>query len=114
MPKIQVGASKAKSATKATTTKPAKQVKEVKEKREPSAYNIFIKTEMATWRQANPGKKVTEAMKELGAMWRDHPSNPNRGKAPKSKSKPGSAKEKENALPGVLPDSDDTVPSSDD
>ncbi|KAL4257097.1 HMG box domain-containing protein [Pleurotus pulmonarius] len=111
MPKIQAGASKAKSATKATTTKPAKQ--EVKEKREPSAYNVFIKTEMATWRQANPGKKVTEAMKELGAMWRDHPSNPNRGKAPKSKSKTTSAKGKEN-LPSVLPDSDDTVPSSDD
>lgn len=49
-------------------------------------------------------------------MWRDHPSNPNRGKAPKSKSKskPSAAKEKENVLPVVLPDSDDTVPSSDD
>ncbi|KAJ8496998.1 hypothetical protein ONZ45_g12229 [Pleurotus djamor] len=81
----------------------------LKEKREPSAYNVFIKENMTKWLKENPGKKAGEAMKELGAQWKDHPKNPNRGKATKPRAKKATAG-KENGIPN----SDDTILSHDD
>ncbi|KAJ8495217.1 hypothetical protein ONZ45_g12947 [Pleurotus djamor] len=110
MPKC-AGAPKTKSASSAKTksSTSAKVAKPVKEKREPSAYNVFIKENMTKWLKENPGRKAGEAMKELGAQWKDHPKNPNRGKATKPRAKKATAG-KENGIPN----SDDTILSHDD
>lgn len=72
-----------------------------KPKRAPSAYNLFVQAKMKEWKENNPGVPHKEAMGEvyahastfilpsrspqIGALWRDAPENPNRGKEPKPK-----------------------------
>lgn len=72
-----------------------------KPKRAPSAYNLFVQTKMKEWKENNPGVPIKDAMSEvyahtstfqsvsrsrqIGAMWRDAPENPNRGKEPKAR-----------------------------
>ena len=43
-----------------------------KTKREPSKYNIFMKTNIAKIKAENPGKTVQETMKILGDRWQAH------------------------------------------
>ncbi|KAF8119984.1 hypothetical protein EV363DRAFT_1356316, partial [Boletus edulis] len=40
---------------------------------------------MKDWKENNPGVPIKDAMAEIGALWRDAPENPNRGKEPKSR-----------------------------
>lgn len=72
-----------------------------KPKRAPSAYNLFVQAKMKEWKENNTGAPIKEAMvevgahtstflfvsrsRQIGAMWRDAPENPNRGKEPKSR-----------------------------
>ncbi|KAG8213491.1 hypothetical protein J3R82DRAFT_12030 [Butyriboletus roseoflavus] len=74
-----------KTATKRANAKTVKQDKENKPKRAPSAYNLFVQAKMKEWKENNPGVPIKEAMVEIGALWRDAPENPNRGKEPKSR-----------------------------
>ncbi|KAH0832846.1 hypothetical protein J3R83DRAFT_11773 [Lanmaoa asiatica] len=74
-----------KTATKRANAKPSKQDKEDKPKRAPSVYNLFVQVKMKEWKENNPGVPIKEAMSEIGALWRDAPENPNRGKEPRSK-----------------------------
>jgi len=73
-----------KAATRRAVEKPtkaAKADKADKPKRPPSAYNLFVQAQMKPWLEANKDKSVKEAMVEIGALWREAPENPNRGKA---------------------------------
>ncbi|KZP20680.1 hypothetical protein FIBSPDRAFT_954374 [Athelia psychrophila] len=75
-----------KSATKDANarTKAPKAEKEKKEKRAPSAWNIYMGEHLKTIKEAT-GKTGPEAMKEVAALWKDAPENPNRGKEPKAR-----------------------------
>ncbi|KAF8548352.1 hypothetical protein OG21DRAFT_1471317 [Imleria badia] len=74
------------TATKAATKRAnAKTSKQDKPKRAPSAYNLFVQAKMKEWKENNPGAPNKDAMVEIGALWRDAPENPNRGKEPKSR-----------------------------
>ncbi|KAH7091859.1 hypothetical protein BKA62DRAFT_776202 [Auriculariales sp. MPI-PUGE-AT-0066] len=54
--------------------------------------------QMPIWKEKNPNKKHTEAMKEIATLWKDHPSNPNRGKtAAEKKAAPKKAAPKKKA-----------------
>ncbi|EGN98628.1 hypothetical protein SERLA73DRAFT_181183 [Serpula lacrymans var. lacrymans S7.3] len=85
----------AKTATETTTktatkranakTSRAKADKSDKPKRAPTAYNLFVQSHMKPWLEAHQGKTVKDAMVEIGALWREAPENPNRGKDPKAK-----------------------------
>ncbi|KAI0298059.1 hypothetical protein B0F90DRAFT_1633135 [Multifurca ochricompacta] len=60
---------------------------EGKTKRPPSAYNLFVKEHMKTYLADNPGKTNKDAMKHIGALWKDAPENPKRGQEAKVKEK---------------------------
>ncbi|KAK0223572.1 hypothetical protein IW262DRAFT_1367907 [Armillaria fumosa] len=114
-----------KAASKASKTKT---VKEAKTPREPSKYQQFMSVQLKLWKEQNPGRAPTDAMKEVrsssclyltirayiqvAVIWRDSPENPNRGKAPRPKqkkaAKPGSSSE-----PSSPPRSSESAPSSD-
>ncbi|KAF9236301.1 hypothetical protein BU15DRAFT_32386, partial [Melanogaster broomeanus] len=74
-----------KAATKRSNAKVTKADKEDKPKRAPTAYNLFVQSKMKDWKANNPGAPIKEAMVEIGALWRDAPENPNRGKEPKTR-----------------------------
>ncbi|KIJ13174.1 hypothetical protein PAXINDRAFT_100855 [Paxillus involutus ATCC 200175] len=82
-----------KAATKRANAKSTKADKEDKPKRAPTAYNLFVQAQMKEWKANNPGAPIKEAMVEIGALWRDAPENPNRGKEPKAR-KPKAAAQK--------------------
>ncbi|KAI0268474.1 hypothetical protein BGY98DRAFT_924885 [Russula aff. rugulosa BPL654] len=87
---------------------------DVKAKRKPSAYNLFVKEHMKVYLAEHPGKTNKDAMKHIGALWKDAPENPKRGqeakekdtKAPK-RSKKATTKVPESEGPQVEPGSDD-------
>ncbi|KAH9173771.1 hypothetical protein EDB89DRAFT_1957635 [Lactarius sanguifluus] len=58
---------------------------EGKPKRPPSAYNLFVKDHMKSYLAENPGKTNKDAMKHIGALWKDAPENPRRGQDAKEK-----------------------------
>ncbi|KIP05429.1 hypothetical protein PHLGIDRAFT_36458 [Phlebiopsis gigantea 11061_1 CR5-6] len=72
---------KTRKATKAATAKPTKA------KRAPSAYNLWMKDNLKLYKEKNPGTAQKDAMKAVGAMWRDAPENPRRGEEPKTRTK---------------------------
>ncbi|KAK0485024.1 hypothetical protein IW261DRAFT_1460004 [Armillaria novae-zelandiae] len=100
-----------KTTSKASKTKT---FKEVKTPREPSKYQQFMSVQLKLWKEQNPDRAPTDAMKEVAVIWRDSPENPNRGKAPrprkKKAAKPGSSSEPSSSSPPRLSES---VPSSD-
>ncbi|KAJ7231159.1 hypothetical protein B0H12DRAFT_217902 [Mycena haematopus] len=86
---------KTKTATKAATTKTkAKKTDDngEKKKREPSAYNIFVRTNLPKWNEAHPDRKK-EGMGEVAKLWANAEENPNRGKPVTKKGAPKAAKE---------------------
>ncbi|KAH8983964.1 hypothetical protein EDB86DRAFT_166798 [Lactarius hatsudake] len=103
-----------KTATRRANAKPKDA--EGKPKRPPSAYNLFVKEHMKTYLAENPGKTNKDAMKHIGALWKDAPENPRRGqdakeKAPKKapkRSKKAAEEDSEGAEgPQVEPGSDE-------
>ncbi|KAN0126283.1 hypothetical protein V8E53_015206 [Lactarius tabidus] len=74
----------AKTATRRANTKSTKDV-EGKIKRAPTAYNLFVKEHMKNYLAENPGKTNKDAMKHIGALWKDAPENPRRGQAVKER-----------------------------
>ncbi|KAK0500092.1 hypothetical protein EDD18DRAFT_1459884 [Armillaria luteobubalina] len=101
-----------KAASKASKTKT---VKEAKTLREPSKYQRFMSVQLKLWKEQNPDRAPTDAMKEVAAIWRDSPENPNRGKAPrlrkKKAAKPGSSSEPSSS--SSPPCSSESAPTSD-
>ncbi|ESK89529.1 axial regulator yabby 4-like [Moniliophthora roreri MCA 2997] len=84
MPKVS------KSSTSDTTgvpkaSKAKGEGKTEKQKRDPSAWTLFLKDQLKPWKDANKNKSHKEAMTVMAEMWKDHPSNPNRGKPTKPK-----------------------------
>ncbi|KAI0289771.1 hypothetical protein BC826DRAFT_914111, partial [Russula brevipes] len=85
-----------------------------KPKRAPSAYNLFVKEHMKAYLTDNPGKTNKDAMKHIGALWKDAPENPKRGhetkektpKAPMRAKKKAVAEVSEGAEGPLEPDSD--------
>ncbi|KAI0313856.1 hypothetical protein OF83DRAFT_494853 [Amylostereum chailletii] len=86
--------------------------------RAPSAYNVYMSEHLKPYRDTHEGVSVKDAMKEVAAMWRDAPENPNRGKtaaerkaeakpkAPKRSTKKAAASSDEEG-PQVEPGSDE-------
>ncbi|KAI9511941.1 hypothetical protein F5148DRAFT_184535 [Russula earlei] len=84
----------ARTATE-TTTKTATRRANAKSKdgwhfisvvyRAPSAYNLFVKEHMKTYLAEHPGKTNKDAMKHIGALWKDAPENPKCGQETKEK-----------------------------
>ncbi|KAJ7835731.1 hypothetical protein B0H14DRAFT_2795378 [Mycena olivaceomarginata] len=73
-------ATKTKTATKTANTKTKKPDADVeKPKREPTAYNIFIATNLPKWNAANPDRKK-DGMAAMGKLWAEADENPNKGK----------------------------------
>eukprot|EP00602_Paraphysomonas_sp_CaronLab_P009653 CAMPEP_0185023104 /NCGR_PEP_ID=MMETSP1103-20130426/5795_1 /TAXON_ID=36769 /ORGANISM="Paraphysomonas bandaiensis, Strain Caron Lab Isolate" /LENGTH=69 /DNA_ID=CAMNT_0027555527 /DNA_START=73 /DNA_END=282 /DNA_ORIENTATION=+ len=54
----------------------AKATSEPKSKRAPSAYNIFMKAEIAKVKKANPGFDHKEAFKAAAGHWKTAKENP--------------------------------------
>ncbi|KAH9957144.1 hypothetical protein BC827DRAFT_1083239, partial [Russula dissimulans] len=73
--------------TKAATRRATAKSKDAdgKAKRPPSAYNLFVKEHMKTYLAEHPGKTNKDAMKYIGALWKDAPENPKRGQESKEK-----------------------------
>ncbi|KAK0194128.1 hypothetical protein F5146DRAFT_1134898 [Armillaria mellea] len=108
-------ATKDSSVKVASKPSKTKTVKEVKTPREPSKYQQFMSVQLKLWKEQNPDRSATDAMKEVAVIWRDSPENPNRGKAPRPKkkkaAKPGSSSEpSSSSSPSRSPES---APSSD-
>ncbi|KAI0044025.1 hypothetical protein FA95DRAFT_1497776, partial [Auriscalpium vulgare] len=86
-----------------------------KGKRAPSAYNLFVKANMSKYLADNKGKTNKDAMVHIGAIWKDAPENPNRGKepaakkakAPKRSAKKADTDDEGNEGPQVEPNSDE-------
>ena len=55
--------------------KPAKATGEAKAKRAPSAYNVFMKSEIAKVKKANPTFDHKEAFKTAAGNWKNSPAN---------------------------------------
>ncbi|KAH9986063.1 hypothetical protein BJV77DRAFT_915815, partial [Russula vinacea] len=72
-----------KTATRRANAKPKDT--DVKAKRKPSAYNLFVKEHMKAYLAEHPGKTNKDAMKHIGALWKDAPENPKRGQETKEK-----------------------------
>ena len=62
-------------AKAAKEAKPAKATGEAKAKRAPSAYNVFMKTEIAKVKKANPGFDHKEAFKAAAGNWKGSAAN---------------------------------------
>ncbi|KAI0067217.1 hypothetical protein BV25DRAFT_1819526 [Artomyces pyxidatus] len=79
-----------------------------KTKRAPSAYNNFVKAHMSKYLAENQGKTNRDAMTYIGALWKDAPENPNRGKEPVARKPKVPKRSKKDAEgPQVEPSSDD-------
>ncbi|KAH9970639.1 hypothetical protein BGW80DRAFT_1176038, partial [Lactifluus volemus] len=61
-----------------------------KAKRTPSPYNLFVKEHMKSYLADHPDQTNKDAMKHIGALWKDAPENPKRGqeKVPKAAKRP--------------------------
>ncbi|KAG6370751.1 hypothetical protein JVT61DRAFT_10953 [Boletus reticuloceps] len=105
-------ATSTKTATKRANAKTSKQDKEGKPKRAPSAYNLFVQAKMKDWKENNPGVPIKDAMAEIGALWRDAPENPNRGKEPKSRKPKANANKPVKAAKEPPPKSSDAEASA--
>ncbi|KAF8521921.1 hypothetical protein BU17DRAFT_87480 [Hysterangium stoloniferum] len=92
MPKASTEKS-TKASTKAANAKTAKPLKEEKAKRPPSAYNVFMKDRLTTYKADHPELNHKEAFTAVAALWKDAPENPNRGKEAGSKKKTAEGKE---------------------
>ncbi len=74
-------ASPAKKAAKpAKAAKAAKSPKADKVKREPSAYNLFMRSELAKVKKAQPTLNHKEAFTAAAGNWKNSSANPNKGK----------------------------------
>ncbi|KAN0113623.1 hypothetical protein V8E52_007549 [Russula decolorans] len=101
-----------KTATRRANAKPKA---DVKTKRKPSAYNLFVKEHMRVYLAEHPGKTNKDAMKHIGALWKDAPENPKRGqevkekdaKAPKRSKKTTTKVPESDEGPQVEPGSDE-------
>ncbi|EIW84438.1 hypothetical protein CONPUDRAFT_163573 [Coniophora puteana RWD-64-598 SS2] len=89
-----------KTATKAANQRTKKADKADKPKRPPSAYNLYVRAHMKPWLEQHQGSTNKDAMVAIGAMWRDAPENPNRGKAPAARKPKKSANAQGNKLGG--------------
>ncbi|KAI0260465.1 hypothetical protein BC834DRAFT_831800 [Gloeopeniophorella convolvens] len=74
-----------KAATRRANAKTRSKDADGKAKRPPSAYNLFVKEHMKAFLTDNPGKTNKDAMKHIGALWKDAPENPRRGQETKGK-----------------------------
>ena len=52
--------------------KDAGKKKKSRKKRKPSAYNIFMKKEMAKYKKQHPNMEQAKVMKACAKMWKDH------------------------------------------
>lgn len=73
-------AAPAKSPAKKTAAKAAKSPKAEKVKRAPSAYNLFMKSELAKVKAKNPTLNHKEAFTAAANNWKNSSANPNKGK----------------------------------
>ncbi|KAG7089011.1 hypothetical protein E1B28_010724 [Marasmius oreades] len=94
---------------------PKAKTKSEKKVRAPSAWNLYIKANLSSWKDAHPGRPFKDAMAALKDQWQDAPENPNKGKQAKPRAKrnskdPSTSSEPSRSSPGV---SSSDVASSD-
>ncbi|VDB83969.1 unnamed protein product [Peniophora sp. CBMAI 1063] len=77
-----------KAKVKAADDKP-------KEKREPTAYDLFRKSENQKLKDSEPGLDAEARRNKISEAWLNHPDNPNRGK-PRKPRAPKKKKDSEN------------------